>query len=82
MKPADCFPTTTMRGACLALTLAAGFALLPDPAAAYIGPGAGIGAIATFLALIAAVLLAIVGFLWYPLKRLLKGRKATEAEDE
>lgn len=37
---------------------------------AYIGPGAGISAIGSLLALVAAVLLAIVGFVWYPLKRL------------
>ncbi|MEM7507419.1 MAG: hypothetical protein AAF415_11795 [Pseudomonadota bacterium] len=87
MKPSifSMIPTkdaSGMRRAALVMLLALGMALMPDPAAAYIGPGAGIGAIATFLALIAAVVLAIVGFLWYPLKRLIKGRKAPEAEDE
>lgn len=45
--------------------------LLSQNALAYIGPGAGIGAIGTVLALIGAVLLAIVGFVWYPVKRLI-----------
>ena len=36
---------------------------------AYIGPGAGISAIGTLLALFATVALAIVGFVWYPIKR-------------
>ena len=37
---------------------------------AYIGPGAGISAIGTVIALLGALLLAIIGFIWYPLKRL------------
>ena len=57
------------------------FAAMVQPAMAYIGPGAGLSAIGTFLALIFAVLVAIVGFFWYPIKRLIKGRKA-DAEDE
>ena len=56
------------------------------PAAAYIGPGAGLGAIGTVIAVIGAVLLMIVGFGWYPVKRMLKRRKApvetTETADE
>lgn len=49
--------------------------LVPEVAAAYVGPGAGLTAIGTVLALIGAVFLAIVGFVWYPVKRLL-GRSA------
>jgi len=45
------------------------------PAAAYIGPGAGLGAIGTVIAVVGAILLMIVGFVWYPVKRLLKRRK-------
>ena len=37
---------------------------------AYIGPGAGLSAIGTVLAFLAAVALAIVGFVWYPMKRM------------
>jgi len=43
-----------------------------NPALAYIGPGAGLGAIGTILALVGGVILAIVGFVWYPIKRLLR----------
>ncbi len=54
--------------------LSAGIAALliatPHLAYAYIGPGAGITAIGTVIALIGAILLAIVGFVWYPVKRL------------
>ena len=47
---------------------------------AYIGPGAGISAIGSLLALLAAVLLAIVGFVWYPLKRIMKNRRKAQSE--
>ena len=47
------------------------------PAAAYVGPGAGLSAIGVLVALVGAVALAIVGFVWYPLKRLF--RKAAPA---
>ncbi len=49
--------------------------LVPDPAAAYIGPGAGLTAIGTVLALVGAIILAIFGFVWYPIKRYLRKRK-------
>lgn len=64
-----------------ALPVAATFLILTAaPASAYIGPGAGITAIGTVLALIGAVLLAIVGFLWYPIRRYLRNRRAKQAE--
>ena len=45
---------------------------------AYVGPGLGLGAIATVLGFIAAVLLAIVGVIWYPFKRLIRRFKAPQ----
>ncbi len=48
--------------------------LVPSLAHAYIGPGAGITAIGSLLALVGAVLLALVGFVWYPIKRLRRSR--------
>ena len=56
-----------------ALVLAA--ALTPSLAQAYIGPGAGVSAIGAALALLAAVFFAIVGFVWYPVKRLLRAMR-------
>ncbi|MEM7268686.1 MAG: hypothetical protein AAF401_05475 [Pseudomonadota bacterium] len=53
---------------------------VPTLAMAYVGPGAGISAIGSLIALIAAVLLAIVGFLWFPLKRMLRKRSNKPAE--
>jgi len=38
---------------------------------AYLGPGLGLGIIASTLGVIIAVLLAIFGIIWFPIKRLL-----------
>ncbi len=52
------------------------FVLLQSSAAwAYVGPGAGLSAIGSLLALVVAILVAIIGFVWYPVKRLLKRRQ-------
>ncbi|MBT6169444.1 MAG: hypothetical protein HOH98_01725 [Flavobacteriaceae bacterium] len=45
------------------------------PAYAYLGPGMGGGVIAAVLGVIGAVLLALFGILYYPIKRMLKNRK-------
>jgi hypothetical protein len=58
------------------LPLLAAVLALPHPALAYVGPGAGLSAIGSLLALLAAVALALVGFVWYPAKRLLRRRAA------
>ena len=43
---------------------------------AYVGPGAGLSAIGSLVSVVSALLLAIAGFVWYPLKRLLRrGRR-------
>lgn len=47
---------------------------IPTAASAYVGPGAGITAIGSVLALLAGILLAVVGFIWYPLKRFFRSR--------
>lgn len=44
----------------------------PEVAYAYGGPGSVISGIGAFLAAIAAVVVALFGFLWYPLKRAYK----------
>ena len=45
------------------------------PAYAYIGPGMGGGVFAAVLGVIGAILLALFGILYYPIKRMLKNRK-------
>lgn len=56
--------------------------LVQPPAMAYVGPGAGIAALGAFLAIIAAIVVAILGFLWYPIKRVLGKRKVRSENRE
>ena len=49
--------------------------LISSPVFAYIGPGMGGGLLAAVLGVIGAVLLALFGILYYPIKRMLKNRK-------
>jgi len=64
-----------MRGSAGAgLMLALLCVLVPLDAQAYVGPGAGITAIGSLLALIAGVLFAIIGFVWFPIKRMRRRR--------
>ena len=64
-----------------AALVALGLFVIPTTADAYIGPGAGLSAIGTAIAFIGAVVLLIVGFVWYPVKRLLKRGKADASQD-
>ena len=52
------------------------------PALAYLGPGGAVSSIGALLALIGAVLLAVIGFVWFPLKRMLSGKSRTVDEDD
>ena len=55
--------------------------IAPATAFAYVGPGAGITAIGSVLALLVGGFLAIVGFIWYPIKRFFRGRSGKAAGD-
>lgn len=73
-------PSTRSADIFLAVVAAAAAAILAAPPAyAYVGPGLGFTVIGTILAVIAAVFLTIVGFIWYPVRRLLRSRKAGAA---
>jgi type VI protein secretion system component VasK len=65
------------------IRLAIAVAILPVslPVHAYVGPGAGLSAIGIALALIGAMFLMIAGFVWYPVKRLLKRREKQRVHD-
>jgi hypothetical protein len=56
-------------------------ALVPQAALAYVGPGAGLTAIGTLLAFLGAICLAVVGFVWYPVKRMMR-RQAVRGPGE
>jgi hypothetical protein len=60
----------------VAVSVALLAALPVATAHAYIGPGAGAGTIAIVLGILSSIFLAFVGVLWYPIKRLFKGRKS------
>ena len=49
---------------------------------AYVGPGAGLSAIGAFLALLGGIIIAIFGFVWYPVRRMLRNRKTASVEDK
>jgi len=66
----------------LTLALLAPLVAAAMPAAAYIGPGAGAGTIAVVLGILASVVMAFFAILYYPVKRLLKKRKAASVGAE
>jgi len=47
----------------------------------YVGPGLGLGAIAAFFGVIFAILLAFLGIIWYPFKKIIKKLKARRNSD-
>ena len=49
--------------------------IISSPVFAYIGPGMGGGVFAAVLGVVGAILLALFGILYYPIKRMLKNRK-------
>jgi len=48
-----------------------------NAAHAYIGPGLGAGTIAVVFGILSSIFFAFVGIIWYPVKRLFRGRKAS-----
>ena len=44
-------------------------------AEAYVGPGMGLGVIASVLGFLTAILLAVAGMIWYPVKRLIRSKR-------
>lgn len=52
---------------------------LPELIFSYIGPGTGLSAIGAFIACLVGIVVTVLGFLWYPIKRLL-GKKPQEPD--
>lgn len=59
--------------------LTVGLAAFPITALAYVGPGAGLSVIGSLLAFVAAIIVAIFGFLFFPIRRVLRRRKQKAA---
>jgi hypothetical protein len=57
-------------------------AAVPSPAFAYMGAGAGLSAIGSVLSFLGVFLLMAIGFVWYPLKRMLKRKKGGDDRPE
>lgn len=56
--------------------------LLPEPVSAYGGPGSIVTGIGALLAAVAAVVAALVGFFWFPLKRLMQKLRDGREDDD
>lgn len=54
--------------------------LTATSALAYVGPGLGAGTIGVILGFLGSILLAIFALVWFPVKRMLKRRKADKSE--
>ena len=76
----DAVRSSSMRTLKIVLLSTFAILILSDAASAYAGPGAGISAIGTLFSIVSAFFLAIVGFVWYPIKRVL--RRFRSAPDE
>lgn len=73
-------PRSLKPGALAGAAAAIPVLLASGPAFAYVGPGAGLSVIGTVLALLAAIGLAIVGFVWYPVKRMRQKKRMQEGD--
>jgi len=58
------------------------FFLCIEEVFAYVGPGLGLGAIGAFFGTIFAVLLGLIGIIWYPIKRMVKKYTANKKYKE
>ncbi len=52
------------------------------PSIAYLGPGVGGGVIAATIGIIIAIFAAILGLIWFPIKRLLKRKKEIKEKSQ
>jgi len=52
--------------------------LSPETASAYGGPGSVLSGIGTVLAVLAAVVASLFGFIWFPLKRLVRSFRSDD----
>ncbi|WP_374575706.1 hypothetical protein [Phenylobacterium sp.] len=70
------FVGVALVGAWLAATM------VPGAAEAYMGPGSGLAAIGALLSLIGAGFMAVVGFVWFPIRRLIRRMSGSTRQRE
>ena len=58
------------------------FFLITTSSFAYLGPGVGGGVIAATIGVIVAIFAALLGLIWFPVKRLLKKRKEKKNQQQ
>ena len=56
--------------------------LAPSNLYAYVGPGAGLSAFGGLVSLVGGIFVGILGFVWYPIKRLIRALKRRREEPE
>ena len=72
-----------MRGRLLRfLALVLLFLATAEPAYAYMGPGSGLAFVGSLFALVGAVFAGILGFIWYPIKRLIRAVRGNQDDLE
>lgn len=64
------------------LLVSVGLLLSVEPVAAYGGPGSIISGIGALIAVVAALFASILGFLWFPLKRLIRKVRGDDRRQE
>ena len=58
------------------------FFLITTSSFAYLGPGVGGGVIAATIGVVIAIFAALIGLIWFPIKRLLKKRKQKKEQQQ
>lgn len=48
----------------------------------YLGPGAALSSLGAFLALIAGIIIGVFGFIWYPIRRLIRKMRNKKKNEE
>ena len=71
-----------MKRAVLLIGLLVVITLTPTNLYAYVGPGAGLSAFGALVSLVGGVFVTIMGFVWYPIKRLIRAAKRRREEPE
>ena len=66
----------------MVVCICGGMVLDAEPALAYIGPGVGISMLGALWAVIATIFVALMGIVLWPLRAMLKRRKANKQSEE